>query len=288
MIDVTERMLFAVPKKGRLYEESVKLLKKTDFQYKRKARLDIALCKNFEIGFLFLPAKDIPIFVGEGKVDVGITGQDVIAEAGVDVEELLPLGFGKCRLCVQAPVKNQMTLDDIIGKRIVTSFPRLTEQFMTSHDSEHKTQIRTVSGSVEVACSLGLADGIVDLVESGDTMKAAGLEIIKEMFETQAVLIANKNSKHQDLIHKIQRRFAGVITAEQYAMIEYNIERSKLSAGESITPGRKSPTISPLEDPNWVAVKSMIKKSDSNILIEKLENAGATDILVYGIDNCRV
>lgn len=288
MIDLNGRMLLALPKKGRLNEKTLEYLSKAGLKYRRSHRLDIALSSNLPIALIFLPASDIAHYVGKGQVDMGITGQDVVAECDAEVDELLELGFGNCTLCLQAPVKHKRTFDDLKGKRIVTSFPALTKSFFDKEAPDANTSIQPLSGSIEAACSLGLADAIVDLVESGETMKAAGLEVVREIMKTQAVLISNPHSQHGDLIARIKKRIEGVVTADKYAMIEYNIHRDNLKAGESLTPGRKSPTISPLEDPNWVAVKSLIKKSESNNLIDQLDQVGATDILVYHLDNCRV
>lgn len=288
MIDLNGRMLLAVPKKGRLNEKSLEYLGKAGLKYRRSHRLDIALCSNLPLALIFLPAADIALYVGNGQVDMGITGQDVVAESAVQVDELLELGFGNCTLCLQAPAKHKRTFGDLVGGRIVTSFPELTKKYFADKAPDTETKVQTLSGSVEAACSLGLADGIVDLVESGETMKAAGLEVVTEIMKTQAVLIANPHSQHQDMITRIRKRLDGVVTADKFAMIEYNIHRDNMKAGEALTPGRKSPTISPLEDPNWVAVKSLIRKSESNNLIDQLDQIGATDILVYHLDNCRV
>jgi ATP phosphoribosyltransferase len=296
--------LFAVPKKGRIYDQVVSLLKKCDIQYTRKNRLDIALASNFPIALVFLPASDIARFVGEGNVDLGITGQDIIAEAGVidKVDELLPLGFGKCKLCIQVPVDSGINnADQLIGKRIVTSFDVIASGYFSGIQerakSELKTSISFVSGSVEAACGLGLADGIVDLVESGETMRAAGLKAIETILSTETVLICNR-SKHIDkssekyiLIEKIRKRVKGVIDADRFVLCNYNIAKSKLASAIKITPGKKAPTLSPLEGTGsteaWVAVSSMVEKNAIVSVMDKLEEVGATDLLVFGIENWR-
>ncbi len=288
MIDLKGKMLFAVPKKGRLHERTLQLLEKIDIKIIRKNRQDIALCKDFNIALIFLPASEIALYVGKGDIDVGITGQDIIVESKVNVKELLKLDFGKCRLCIQAPVSKNMSISSVIGSRVATSFPQLTKKYFSEIDPENKTQIFKISGSVEAACALGLADAVVDLVESGETMKAAGLEVVQEIMHTEAVLLMNPLTKNKKLIDLISKRLKGVITAKKYAMIEYNIKREKLAEGEKITPGQKAPTVLPLEDPDWVAVKSMILKSEANNMMDQLELVGASDILVSGIDNCRV
>jgi ATP phosphoribosyltransferase len=166
---------FAVPKKGRLYTQVTDMLRGAGVEYNREPRLDIAICKDLPMTMVFLPASDIPKYVGEGNVDIGVTGIDIVEENGdLEVQRVMDLGFGKCRLCVQAPVaKGIKDVKELAGKRIVTSFPVLTKKFFDPLDQELgvTTSIRFVSGSVEAACGLGLADAVVDLVETGTTMK---------------------------------------------------------------------------------------------------------------------
>lgn len=167
----------AIPKKGRLYEKVTEMLNAAGMRFHREPRLDVAVCYDLPITLVFLPASDIAKYVGEGNVDIGITGWDVVQESNVQVENVMSLGFGGCKLCVQAPVKDNITnVEDLAGKRIVTSFPFLAQQFFEPIDKKRgvKTSINFVSGSVEVACSLGLADAVVDLVETGTTMRVSG------------------------------------------------------------------------------------------------------------------
>lgn len=165
---------FAIPKKGRLYDKVTEMLKGSGIAFRREPRLDVAECIDFPITLVFLPASDIAKYVGMGDIDLGITGLDVCRESNVEVEHVMDLGFGKCKLCVQGPVAdNIMNVEELAGKRIVTSFPHLTKQYFDPIDEKKgvKTSINFVSGSVEAACGLGLADGVVDLVETGTTMK---------------------------------------------------------------------------------------------------------------------
>jgi len=294
-IDVSQlenRLLFAVPKKGRLYQKCQQLLEGANIQYYRRNRLDIALSTNLPIALVFLPAADIPKFVAEGSIDLGITGQDMIAESNVNVHQLVELDFGKCDLCVQVPVKSGIKdPKELVGKRIVTTFTHLSSQFFSKLDEELKpekpTTINYISGSVEVSCTMGLADGIVDLVESGETMRAAGLTRIYNIMSTQAVLISNPHSKQQEFIEKIKRRIQGVVAASKYVYCTYNIKRSELPKAVNVTPGRKNPTVSPLENDDWVSVSAMVVKKDSAEIMDKLEAIGATDIIIFNIDNCR-
>ncbi|KZV62429.1 HisG-domain-containing protein [Peniophora sp. CONT] len=300
-----DRLLFAIPKKGRLHEKCLELLAGADIQFRRHNRLDVALVKNHpDIALVFLPASDIPSFVGKGNVDLGITGQDVIREANMQdyVTEVQPLGFGRCKLQVQVPIaavppqETITTVDKLAGKRIVTSFEVLAAEYFAPLDAQHgtKTSIEYVGGSVEAACNLGLADGIVDLVESGDTMRAAGLTDIATLMTSEATLIKSatpKNPSHTPIIEKIAARIKGVIAAREYVVCEYNVTRAKLPLASSVTPGRRAPTVSPLESVNgeeWVAVSAMVLKKDVANVMDQLVEIGAEDILIFNLDNCRV
>ncbi|KAJ7119732.1 ATP phosphoribosyltransferase [Mycena epipterygia] len=294
------RLLFAIPKKGRLHEKCLTILAGADIQFRRHHRLDVCLALNHPIALVFLPASDIPSFVGKGNVDLGITGHDVILEAKMQdhVTEVLRLGFGKCALQVQVPESGSIkTVDDLAGKRVVTSFEVLSGEYFDELDArlqlsgDKKTRIEYVGGSVEAACALGLADGIVDLVESGDTMRAAGLHAIATVLDSEAVLVKSSVPKHTNLaplIELITSRMAGVIAASQYVVCQYNVSREQLPAATLITPGRRAATISPLEEENWVAISSMVEKKKIATIMDRLVSIGAEDIMIFNLDNCRV
>ncbi|KAI8815786.1 HisG-domain-containing protein [Fimicolochytrium jonesii] len=306
--DLTDRLLLAIPKKGRLNEHCLTLLKGADIQFHRRNRLDIALSTNLPVAIVFLPAADIATYVGRGNVDLGITGEDVIAEAVADdvdagsegeakVEVLTKLGFGRCKLCVQVPVASGVTrARDLVGKRIVTSFGNVSKRFFDALEAAaaSTTTIHHASGSVEAACALGLADGIVDLVESGETMREARLHAISTLLTSEAVLIANAakysstTTNQTKLIDTLRRRIEGVVAAQKYLLCNYNIHREKLKDAVKITPGRKAPTVSPLEDEEWVAVSAMVLKSEAASVMDRLEAVGASDVLVFQIHNSRV
>ncbi|KAJ9662329.1 ATP phosphoribosyltransferase (ATP-PRTase) (ATP-PRT) [Neophaeococcomyces mojaviensis] len=309
---LSDRMLFAVPKKGRLQQACLDLLSGSDIQFKRENRLDIALVKNLPIALIFLPAADIPTFVGEGKVDLGITGIDQVAEHDAqlpylessNVEQIMDLGFGNCKLQVQVPEKGQIKdVKELIGKNIVTSFTALTEDYFarlesgrsrkesingtTSPIPQLKTKIKFVGGSVEAACALGVADGIVDLVESGETMRAAGLCAIDTVVESTAVLIKSKKTTNQKLVDLVTARIRGVIQAQRYVLCTYNVSRSNLSEATRITPGKRAPTIMSLEESDWVAVSVMVEKKNLATVMDELSEHHATDILATEIVNSR-
>lgn len=292
------RCLFAIPKKGRLYEKCLQLLAGADIQFTRSHRLDVCLVRNHNMALVFLPAADIPRFVGEGNVHFGITGQDMVAEADVNglVSEVLPLGFGKCKLQVQVPERGPIaSVQDLVGKKVVTSFEVLAGRYFADLDEKAgkargSTKIEYIGGSVEAACALGLADGIVDLVESGETMRAAGLHAIETVLVSQAVLIRSNKpaNEHDPLIERITSRIAGVVAAGKYVLCNYNIPRKVVAEATRVTPGRRAATVSPLDDPEWVAVSSMVLKAEVADVMDKLQAIGASDILVIGLTNCRV
>lgn len=307
---LNDRLLFAVPKKGRLHQVCLDLLHGSDIQFHRHSRLDIALVKNLPLALVFLPAADIPTFVGEGRVDLGITGRDQVEEhecavpptATTGVVEVLDLDFGKCDLQVQVPQKGDLAKpEDLIGKNVVTSFTNLAEQYFrkleaeqsgqtngeVAKDAKLKTTIKYVGGSVEAACALGVADGIVDLVESGETMRAAGLKAISTVVSSSAILIKSKHPSDPKLVDLITARIKGVITAQRYVLCTYNIERSKLDIAKQITPGNRAPTVTSLEEAGWVAISVMVLRKKIALVMDELTAAGACDILVSKIENSR-
>ncbi|KAL2020859.1 hypothetical protein VTK56DRAFT_7850 [Thermocarpiscus australiensis] len=321
------RLLFAVPKKGRLQQATLNLLEGADIQFRRENRLDIALVKNLPIALVFLPAADIPTFVGEGRVDLGITGFDQVQEhdAGVRAlararrmsnewtpetanrkpqgcETVMDLGFGACRLQVQVPAKGEYAQGkDLIGKTIGTSFVHLAREYFARLELEQdgvtngtelegrklRTKIIELSGSVEAACALGVADGIVDLVESGETMKAAGLKAIDTVVESSAILIKSKAPSNPELVDLIASRIGGVITAQKYVLCQYNVPRTRLADATKITPGKRAATVTPLEEEGWVAVSAMVEKKCIALVMDELVKVGATDVLVLDIHNTR-
>ncbi|KAL9037355.1 MAG: hypothetical protein Q9180_003764 [Flavoplaca navasiana] len=295
---------------GRLQQAALDLLDGSDIQFRRDHRLDIALVKNHPIALVFLPAADIPTFVGEGRVDLGITGRDQIYEheattpptEDTGAEEVLDLGFGYCQLQVQVPMHGPyQEPKDLIGRNISTSFAGLTKKYFETLEEQYagtrngdgptskqlRTKVKYLGGSVEAACALGVADGIVDLVESGETMKAAGLEAIDTVVESKAVLIRSKHPSNPELVDKIAGRIRGVIAAQKYVTCTYNVPRKLLPTVTKITPGKRAPTITALDEPDWVAVNVMVEKVMIATVMDDLASCGAEDILVGRIFNSR-
>lgn len=255
------------------------------------------------IALVFLPAADIPVFVGEGNCDLGITGLDQIMEADMydSIEDLLDLNFGMCKLQVQVPESGPyQTPESLIGKRIVLSFTKLAGDYFSKLEADHsgssgerETPLRYVGGSVEASCALGVADAIVDLVELGETMRAAGLKAIDTVLLTLAHLIASKHTQFPEMVATIKSRFDGVLAAKRYVLCTYNAPRTILQKVLTITPGRRAATVSTLdkkvpEDEDWVAISVMVEKKKIGEVMDELKRAGASDVLVMSIENCRV
>ncbi|KAF1815584.1 putative ATP phosphoribosyltransferase His1 [Eremomyces bilateralis CBS 781.70] len=308
--DLEDRLLFAIPKKGRLSQPCLDLLRGSDIKFNKPQRLDITLVRNLPIALVFLPAGDIPRLVQRGRIDLGITGRDQIAEYqlrdpprddGKGIDEVLALPFGGCKLQVQVPKDGDITEPkQLVGKTVCTSFHHLTSSYFAKFEAdatgaaangdangELKTEIEWAGGSVESSIALGDAVGIVDLVESGDTMRAHGLKAISTVLESTAVLIKSKRARNPELVNLIASRIRGVITAQAYVLCTYNIKRELLPIASKVTPGKRAPTINSLEEEGWVAVSSMVERKKIAEVMDELERIGAEDILVRTIENAR-
>ncbi|MDP1563128.1 MAG: ATP phosphoribosyltransferase [Pirellulaceae bacterium] len=276
-----------IPSKGRLSELSDRLLNDAGIKFRRTNRSLFAKAKDLPLEIAFLRSDDIPVLCAEGAIDMGITGGDLVEEAGVDVHTKLSLGEGICRLSIcipdDSPIKSPQ---EMAGSRIATSFPNVTQKFFQRLGCP-VTCVR-LAGSVEVMVSLGVSDAIVDLVETGSTLAANRLRVLADIGQYETVLIANHRNGSSELADRITRRLEGVVIARGYSLVEFNIERSKVPAAHAIAPGFHSPTINPLEDPEWCAVRVMVKRSLVIDVMERLEAIGATAILETQIANCRL
>jgi ATP phosphoribosyltransferase len=276
-----------VPSKGRLADLAGELLKEAGLSFRRQERTLFARCREIPVDVTFLRTEDIPVLCAEGAIDMGITGGDLIAEAEVDVLSRLELGVGQCRLAICVPEESPMrTPAELDGCRVATSFPRVTQAFLARHGAT--AHLVTLSGSVEIMIALGVAEAIVDLVETGSTLAANRLRILEEAGRYETLLIQNRNCRHAELADRVVRRLEGVVIARSYSLLEYNVPRRLLAEAERITPGFNSPTISALEDPTWCAVKVMVKRNEVIEIMERLEGLGASAILETQITNCRL
>ncbi|MFO0914910.1 MAG: ATP phosphoribosyltransferase [Pirellulales bacterium] len=276
-----------VPSKGRLSELAADLLKQGGLSFRRQDRSLFARVKEVPVDITFLRTDDIPVLCSEGAIDMGITGSDLVLENQADVEVRLKLGVGKCRLALCVPEESGIhDLKGLEQKRIATSFPRVTEDYLARHGV--RTHLVRLSGSVEVMVTLGIADAIVDLVETGSTLAANRLRILEELGQYETVLIQNRQLANRALADRVVRRLEGVVIARNYSLLEYNIPRERLAEAEKITPGFNSPTINSLEDAAWCAVRVMVKRSEVIGVMEQLEQLGASAILETTINNCRL
>jgi ATP phosphoribosyltransferase len=276
-----------VPSKGRLAEIAESLLKDAGLSFRRSERSLFARCKQLPVEVTFLRTEDIPVLCAEGAIDMGISGADLIAESGADVIRRLDLGVGHCRLAVCVPENSPITKPgELNGCRVATSFPNVTRGYLQKHNAE--CHLVTLSGSVEIMIALGVADAIVDLVETGSTLAANQLRILDEIGIYETVLIQNKARRESELADRLTRRVEGVVIARSYSLMEYNVPRAKLPEAEKVTPGFNSPTVSALEDPAWCAVKVMVKRGEVISIMERLEALGASAILETQITNCRL
>jgi len=276
-----------LPSKGRLAEQAAELLEQAGLKFRRQDRSLFARVSELPIDITFLRTDDIPVLCAEGAIDMGITGSDLLDEAGVDLTTRLALGIGKCRLSVCVPEDSAIgSPADLNGCRVATSFPNVTDQFFIKHKAN--VHLVPLSGSVEIMISLGVAEGIVDLVETGSTLAANRLRILTDIGQYETVLVQNKQTSHGDIADRIVRRLEGVVIARAWSLLEYNIPRANLAAAEKITPGFNSPTVNALENSEWCAVQVMVKRKQVIDVMDQLEAIGATAILETEITNCRL
>ena len=284
---MTENLRIGVPSKGRLAELSTELLKDAGLSFRRQDRSLFARVKDMPIDVTFLRTDDIPTLCAEGAIDLGITGSDLVAESGATLTERLKLGVGNCRLAICVPEEGKVQKPgDLAGARIATSFPHVTRTYLAEHGVD--PHIVRLTGSVEVMIALGVADAIVDLVETGSTLAANRLRILAEIGRYETVLVQNPATPHAAMADRITRRLEGVVIARAYSLLEYNVPEGKLAEAEKITPGFKSPTVNRLEEPGWFAVRAMVRRGEVIGIMERLEHLGATAILETAISNCRV
>ncbi len=275
----------AVQKSGRLYEDSVQLLKECGIDLRNvKDRLK-TVSENFPLEVFFLRDDDIPEYVEDGVADIGIVGQNVLVEKGRSVDTVEALGFGKCRLSVAVPKAMEYTgVQSLQGKRIATSYPNLVKQFL--EENKIKATIHEISGSVEIAPGIGLSDVVADLVSSGGTLFMNGLKEVEVILESQAVLVANKNisQEKREILEKLLFRMRSVKKAKGSKYVLMNVPNDNLNQIISLLPGMRSPTVLPLAESGWSSVHSVLSEDEFWDRIEKLRAAGAEGILVVPIE----
>jgi ATP phosphoribosyltransferase len=283
----SENLRIGLPSKGRLSELAGDLLAQAGLQFRRQNRGLFARVRGLPVDLTFLRTDDIPTLCAEGAIDMGITGSDLLEESEADVTIRMPLGVGRCRLAICVPEDSPArTAADLDGTRIATSVPTITKRYLAHHQAT--ARMVSLSGSVEVMIQLGVADAIVDLVETGSTLAANRLRILEEINHYETVLIQNDRCRDSETADRIVRRLEGVTIARDYSLLEYNIPSEQLGEAEKITPGFNSPTIGRLEDPAWCSVRAMVLRRDVIDTMERLEALGAHAILETGINNCRL
>ena len=276
----------AVPNKGALSESASAMLSEAGYRQRRDSRELVMVDPDNDIEFFFLRPRDIAVYVGSGTLDVGLTGRDLFLDAQVDAEELMSLGFGASTFRFAGPVGEFSSLAELNGKRVATSYDGLLRDYLAEHGVD--ASVVRLDGAVESSVRLGVADAIADVVETGTTLRAAGMEIFGEpILKSEAVMIGRKGANPAGL-EVLKRRLKGVLVARQYVMMDYDIRKELVEAAAALTPGLESPTVSPLRDTDWVAVRSMIKKSDTNRIMDELYGLGARAILVSTIHACRI
>jgi ATP phosphoribosyltransferase len=275
----------AIQKSGRLYEDSVQLLKECGIDLRNvKDRLK-TVSENFPIEVFFLRDDDIPEYVEDGVADIGIVGQNVLLEKGRKVDTIEMLGFGKCRLSVAVPKAMEYDgVQSLQGKRIATSYPQLVKQFLQSNNVQ--ASIHEISGSVEIAPGIGLADVVADLVSSGGTLFMNGLKEVEVILDSQAVLVANSkiDADKKDILEKLLFRMRSVRKAKKSKYVLMNVPNENLDQVIALLPGMRSPTVLPLAESGWSSVHSVLSEDEFWDRIEKLRGAGAEGILVVPIE----
>lgn len=275
----------AIQKSGRLSDGSIQLLKKCDISFDNGHGKLRSRAYNFPLEILFLRDNDIPQYVEDGVVDCGIVGENTLVEANADVATIDRLGFGKCRLSIALPRGQEYeAVAQLSGKRIATSYPQMLTKFLNENNVD--ADIHTISGSAEIAPSIGLADAICDLVSSGNTLFTNGLKEVETVMESEAVLISRNDVSDavKSVLDSLSVRIRAVNAARENKYILLNAPNDRLAEIEKLLPGIKSPTVMPLAESGWSSVHSVIGADDHWKIVEGLKAAGAEGILVISID----
>ena len=277
----------AVPNKGSLSESSALMLKEAGYRQRNDLRDLVFIDPDNSVEFYYLRPRDIAVYVGSGELEAGITGRDLLLDSGAGASEVLRLDFGKSTFRFAATSGANMEISDLQGKRIATAYPGLLESFLER--KKIKASIVRLDGAVESSIRLGVADVIADVVSTGGTLRAAGLNIFGEaLLESEAILITRNGTPISPAIETLIRRLSGVVIARQYVLVDYDVKGVDLERACALTPGIESPTISPLQKSDWNAVRAMVKRSDINRIMDELWEVGARGILVTDIHACRL
>ena len=275
----------AVPNKGSLAETASDMLVEAGYVGRRDPRALSAVDPRNDVEFFYLRPRDIATYVGSGALDVGITGRDLLLDSGSTAKEIATLDFGDSTFRFAGPKGRFDTLADLEGIRVATSYPGLVGDFLASQGV--KAELVRLDGAVESAVKRGVADAVADVVSTGSTLRAQNLEIFGPVIlDSTAVLISSGSALPG--IDTLHRRLQGVLVARQYVLMDYDLPVELVEAAAAITPGRESPTVSPLRDPAWVAVRAMVARTDTNHIMDELYSLGARAILVSSIHAARI
>lgn len=277
----------AVPNKGSLSEAAVEILREAGYKSRGDSKALNVLDKVNDVEFFFLRPKDIAIYVASGKLDLGITGRDLARDSRADVAEVLTLGFGGSTFRYAAPADETWTVEDLAGKRIATSYPNLVRDDLASRGME--ADVIRLDGAVEISIRLGVADAIADVVSTGNTLRQQGLAPFGEpIVSSEAVIVGRRDAGITAEQRVLLRRIEGILHAQNYLMIDYNVSRDQLAAASEITPGLSGPTVSPLAREDMVAVRALVPRKVANAVMDDLALLGAQAILASELRIARI
>jgi len=277
----------AVPNKGSLADSSIAVLKEAGYRQRTDARDLVLIDPDNSVEFYYLRPRDIAIYVGSGELEAGITGRDLLIDSAAPAEEILALDFGGSTFRFAAPIGKDWEIGDIAGKRIATAYPGLVEHKLK--DLGIKCEIVRLDGAVESSVRLGVADVIADVVSTGNTLRQAGLQVFGDpILTSEAIVIKRKGAEIPAGLEVLIRRLQGVVTARRYVLLDYDVQKNLVDQACAITPGLESPTISPLQKADWVAVRAMVLRKETNRVMDELWALGARGILVTDIHACRL
>ncbi len=276
----------ALPSKGTLAAPASEMLVEAGYRQRHDTKDLTVLDTGNDVEFFFLRPRDISVYVGSGELDLGITGRDLMLDSEAPVTERLALGFGGSYFRYAAPIGRDWKVGDLEGLRVATAYPRLVKADLARHGV--RVTLIQLDGAVEISVQLGVADAIADVVGSGRTLRQHGLAAFGDpICSSEAVLVERSDAEPSPKQAQLVARLQGVVFAQQYVMLDYDCPRTRLEQALAITPGLESPTLAPLADSRWVAVRAMVPRRDANRIMDELSACGAKAILASDIRSCR-
>lgn len=277
----------AVPNKGALTEAAQVMLKEAGYRVRKDGKELVLVDRENSCELFFLRPRDIAVYVGEGTLDAGITGRDMLLDSGAPAEEVMPLGFGCSTFRLAAKSGALDTARDLDGLRVATSYTGLLRRYLEEQGVE--ARVIKLDGAVETAIRLGVADAVADVVETGTTLRNVGLEVFGQpIMRSEAVLIRQRDAADHQGMTQLVRRLQGVIHARDFVMMDYDIRAERIEEAIALTPGMEGPTVSPLHREGWVAVRAMVGRKGHQQVMDRLWEIGARAILVTDIYACRL